>query len=106
MVSLALRTAAQYVLTPAVALAADLPWMFQSLVCNSAPAKCKALLLGGGTGGDAEALPELLGKALEHAAALLHETAVNNTFVSDTLCPYLCSVPRVDYCHYPFVGLA
>jgi hypothetical protein len=62
-------------------VAAEVPWKFLAWVCLSAPEACKALLLED-AGGEAPALPELLGKALEHAAALLHETAVNETHVS------------------------
>jgi hypothetical protein len=62
-------------------VAAELPWAFLEMVCVSAPAECKELLVLGG-GAAATRLTSLLHKALEHAAGLLHDTAVDEIYVS------------------------
>jgi hypothetical protein len=62
------------------------------MVITSATEGCRAteesraLLQGGGGGATPSKLAHLLHKALEHAAGLLHETAVNEIYVRSQLC--------------------
>jgi hypothetical protein len=65
-----------------VAIAADLPWAILLAVCSCAPADCKALLRDGRAPDGGPSLRGLLGKALEHAAGLLQQTAVDEIHVS------------------------
>jgi hypothetical protein len=73
-------------MTAAVTVTADLPWLFLLMVWNCAEAECKALLAqAGSSGGEASHLTGLLHKALEHAADLLHQTAVSEHYVRSTV---------------------
>jgi hypothetical protein len=69
-----------------VVVTADLPWLFLLMVWNCAEAECKALLAqAGSSGGQPSPLTRLLHKALEHAADLLHQTAVSERYVRSTV---------------------
>jgi hypothetical protein len=64
-------------------VAADVPWLLLDMVCATTRKECKELFLAEGGGSlPPTTLTHHLHKALEHAAGLLHETAVNEIYVS------------------------
>jgi hypothetical protein len=74
---------------------ADIPWTLLVMAAICAPAECDALLKpSGGSSGQASHLTGLLHKALEHAAGMLHQTAVSDKYVSTSACMInRCSMP-------------
>jgi hypothetical protein len=74
-----------------VPVTADVPWrLLEMLTRKCAMEECKKLLQGGAGGMvPSPRLTSLLHKALEHAAAILRETAVNEIHVS-CVCDCVC----------------